>query len=234
MKTPIFFWITLALALSIVACQSDPSPKTGEELQKIKTELEARKKELADKQQIAEIEKELSDVEKQIKTVDKNGNPITTASSGAAAPAQNTAAPAAADGGAKGTITGSGVTMRKDATVQSEKLGAFNQNETVTILNTRNVNNEGEAILTKPIALFTSESGSGTEALKLPKGKAVLIENYDSDKNKYNVSYQDNKQGKLYAQIEADAVETITYSTWYQVRRANGTTGWVLGKFLKQ
>jgi SH3-like domain-containing protein len=87
--------------------------------------------------------------------------------------------------------------------------------------------------LVKPISLYEDQSGSGAEALKLQKGKAVVIETYHPENNKYSVAYMDAKKGKLYAQIDADAVETITYSTWYRVKRANGQTGWVLGKFLK-
>lgn len=210
------------------ACQSDPSPKTGEELEKLKAELEAKKKELKDKQQIAELEKEMKALDQQIKAVDKG---IAPAPAVGMAPPQS--APVPETSGPKGTITGSAVTMRKSASVQSDKMGSFKPNEVVSILETQNVNNENEAILVKPIALFESASGDGASALTLPKGKAVVIENYDADQNKYKVSYQDAKKGKLYAQIDADALETISYSTWYKVQRSTGETGWVLGKFLK-
>ncbi len=123
--------------------------------------------------------------------------------------------------------------MRKDASVKSDKLGSFNANEAVTVLETKNVNNENEAILTKPIPLYVSESTSGQVAMTLPKGKAVVIEKYSADDNKYEVSYQAEGKGKLFANISADAVETISYSTWYRVKRASGEEGWVLGKFLK-
>jgi hypothetical protein len=223
-KFAIFFVIG-----AFIACQSDPSPKTGEELEKIKAELEAKKKELSDKQAMAEIEKELKDVEKQIKAVDK-GISAPSSSGGNTASAPAASAPAS---GPTGTITGSSVTMRKGATVQSDKLGSFNNNEKVIILETQNVNNENEAILTKAIDLYTGTNQEGKAAMTLPKGKAVVIDRYISEENKYMVSYQDAKQGKLYANIDASAVETITYSTWYKVQRSNGQTGWVLGKFLK-
>ncbi len=129
---------------------------------------------------------------------------------------------------AKAKITGSNVTMRKEASVQSEKLGSFDSNESVEVLETKNVNNDREAILSRPITV----KGSGGE-VNLPKGKAVVIDEYQSERNYYLVTYQDSQKGKLTAEIDASAVETITYSTWYQVKRANGETGWVLGKFLK-
>lgn len=131
-------------------------------------------------------------------------------------------------GDPKGIIIGSNVTMRKEASVKSEKLNSFDNSEQVEILETKNVDNENEAILTKPITV----TGSGGE-VNLPKGKAVVIEKYLQENNHYQVTYQDPQKGKLTAEVDASAVETITYSTWYRVKRANGETGWVLGKFLK-
>lgn len=219
--------LVLIVALVWGACQSDTSPKTGEELQRIKSELEAKKKELADKQQIAEIEKELEAVDKQLRAVGKTTPQEVTDPSPTTTP--TTAAPQVeTNKEPNAKIVGSNVTMRKDATVQSEKLGSFDSNEAVEVLETKNVNNDREAILTKPITV----KGSGGE-VNLPKGKAVVIEEYQSERNYYLVTYQDPQKGKLTAEIDASAVETITYSTWYRVKRANGETGWVLGKFLK-
>lgn len=126
------------------------------------------------------------------------------------------------------TIKASNVTMRESASIQSAKIGTFEKNEQVELLETQNVENDKEAILTKNLTV----KGSGGETT-LPKGKAVVIEEYLSDKNSYRVTYEDPKKGKWSAEIDAAAVETITYSTWYRVKRANGETGWVLGKFLK-
>lgn len=231
----ILFVLIAALVWS--ACQNDPSPKTANELEKIKAELEAKKKELSDKQQIAAIEQELKEVERQIRTVDVNTQPAAN-DAAATAPATESKAPApapvqAAAPPVKPRIVGTSVTMRKAASVKSDKLGSFNNNEEVTVLETKNVNNENEAILTKPIELYVSESNSGQVAMTLPKGKAVVIEKYNADDNKYEVSYQAEGKGKLFASISADAVETISYSTWYRVKRSSGEEGWVLGKFLK-
>lgn len=128
----------------------------------------------------------------------------------------------------KGIITGSNVTMRKEASVKSEKIGSFENNEKVEVLETKNVNNESEAILNKSVTL----KGSGGE-VNLLKGKAVIIEEYKTEGNLYRISYQDPQKGKLTAEVDASAVETITYSTWYKVKRMNGEIGWILGKFLK-
>lgn len=158
---------------------------------------------------------------------------------GVAASAQNAFTQAANEEAAKPStasephINGSNVIMRKDASVKSDKLSTFNPNEAVTVLETKNVNNENEAILTQSIPLYTNENQSGAIAMTLPKGKAVVIEQYNADDNKYEVSYQVEGKGKLFAKISADAVETISYSTWYRVKKASGEEGWVLGKFLK-
>ena len=127
-----------------------------------------------------------------------------------------------------GTINGSNVTMRQAATVQSEKTGTFEDKEVVEVLESTNVQNEGEAILSKPI---TVKGSGGT--VKLTKGKAVVIENYQAGQNTYSVTYEDPKKGKLTAQIDASTVETIIYASWFKVKRKTGETGWVLGKFLK-
>jgi len=228
--------LLLLVAFVFSNCEDNKSPKTGEELAKIREQLEAKKKELSDKQAIAEIEAELKEVDAEIKRVDskKPKEDISTGTIDSKQTQRQVAdAQKVADAGAGAQIVGSGVVMRKESSVKSDKLGNFNDNERVTVLETKNVNNDNEAILTKPIALYASEAASGQEVMRLPKGKAVLLESYDAEQNKHYVSYQDAKKGKLYAHIDADAVETISYSTWYRVKRSTGQEGWVLGKFLK-
>jgi hypothetical protein len=128
----------------------------------------------------------------------------------------------------KANIDGSNVTMRKDASIQSEKVGTFEDKEPVAVLESKNVQNEGEAILSKPISV----KGSGG-TVNLPKGKAVVIEDYKPNTNTYLVTYEDPKKGKLTAEIDAKSTQTIIYATWFKVKRSNGETAWVLGKFLK-
>ncbi len=221
MRTTYFFLLALCFSIISIACKNDPSPKTGDELEKSKSELEAKKKELSDKQEIARIEKELQDLNQKIKQVDGKGASTTGTESAATATSTS-------NNGPQSHIIGTGVTIRKDASVQSDKLGSFNANEAVTVLETKNVNNDKEAVLTKTITL----NGNGTQ-ISLPKGKAVVIEDYVSETNTYLITYQDPKGGKMSASIDAGAIETISYSTWYHVKRSSGQTGWVLGKFLK-
>lgn len=128
----------------------------------------------------------------------------------------------------KGSINGSNVSMRNGPTIKSEKTGTFEDKEPVEVIGYKNVQNEGEAILAKDIAL---KGNGGT--IRLPKGKAVIVENFNAETNTYQVSYEDPKKGVLNAEIDASAALTITYATWFNVKRQNGETGWVLGKFLK-
>lgn len=222
--------IPLLCFFLLASCKQERAGSSREELNKLKSELEAKKQELSDKQAIADIEKQLEEVNKQIKQVEKGDKveveniPIPTSPIGVVPVAVST--PNEENG--KAQIIGSNVTMRKDASVQSDKIGSFDANEKVEVLETKNVNNDREAILSKPLTV----KGQGGEA-NLPKGKAVIIEEYQSERNMYLVTYQDPQKGKLTAEVDASAVETITYSTWYKVKRNSGETGWVLGKFLK-
>ncbi|MDO8368507.1 MAG: hypothetical protein Q7T20_17035 [Saprospiraceae bacterium] len=131
-------------------------------------------------------------------------------------------------GMSKGTIDGSNVSMRSGPTVKSEKTGSFEDKEQVEVLGYQNVQNEGEAILSKSI---TVKGSGGT--VKLNQGKAVIVEDFKSETNTYHVSYEDPKKGKLEADIDASVALTITYATWFQVKRQSGEIGWVLGKYLK-
>lgn len=128
----------------------------------------------------------------------------------------------------KSKINGKNVSIRSGASIKSEKTGTFEDQEAVEVITFENVRNEGEAIISESI---TVKGSGGT--VTLPKGKAVMVENFDAEKNTYTVSYEDPKKGRLEAQISASAVQTITYATWFNVKRKNGETGWVLGKFLQ-
>lgn len=125
-------------------------------------------------------------------------------------------------------INGTNVVMRKDATITSEKLSTFNDNEKISVLESKNVQNEGEAILSKSI---TVKGSGGT--VTLTQGKAVVIEDYSPETNSYAVSYEDPKKGKLTAKIDASSAQTIIYATWFRVKRENDEMGWVLGKYVK-
>ncbi len=131
-------------------------------------------------------------------------------------------------GGGKGVINGKAVKIQKDASLQSEKVGVLEDKENVDILETQVVQSEGEAIINKPITV----KGAGG-SMNLPKGTSVTVENYQTDGKPNTVKYEDPKKGILTAQVEASTIETFIYANWYNVKRNNGETGWVYGKFVK-
>jgi uncharacterized protein YgiM (DUF1202 family) len=224
----IFF--AFLLGCTALACTNErpATPDTADELERKRLELEKKRQELQDKQQIAEIEAEMEKLDAELDKVERPAEGSRSPGTTAPAPAKS---PAPA--GPAGRITTGNVVMRSSSSVKSNKIGNFNAGETVTVLEKQEVENAGEAILTREISLFASNAYTGQAQMKLSKGKAVLIEDYNEDTNKYDVTYQDPKKGKLYAAIDADALETISGATWYRVRRSNGQTGWVLGKFLE-
>ncbi len=134
------------------------------------------------------------------------------------------------DSGLMGTIIGKGVIIRQSNSVESAKLGNFDENEQVTILSEARPQNQNQAIAAKPIKLYDDYDGKLITTLN--KGKALVIENFDG--SVYKVSYQDPKFGKLYATVFPDELQNISNEVWYKVRRKTGDEGWVLGKFLKK
>lgn len=231
MKTTRYFSILLLAAFCWTSCGNDKSnaKSTEADLKEMRTQLEAKRNELSDKQQIAQIEAEMKELDQQIKAVD-NAAP-TTAAATPPGPASSLSAPYVPSG-AMGTIKGLEVIMRAEASVKSDKISSFNQGEQVEVLETKNVNNENEAVLTTSLTLDGTSENKPVKMI-VPRGKAVMIENYNADKNEYTVSYQDDRKIKFSGAVKADAIETIAYSTWYRVKRHTGKEGWVLGKFLK-
>lgn len=132
--------------------------------------------------------------------------------------------------GNTGTIIGKGVIIRQSNSVESAKMGNYDENETVTILSEARPQNQNQAIAAKPIKLYDDYNGKLITTLN--KGKALVIENFDG--SNYKVSYQDPKFGKLFATVFPDELQNISNEVWYKVRRKNGDEGWVLGKFLKK
>ena len=200
-------FIHLLSALMIfAACGDDNSQKYGSTLEEKRRLLEEKKKELQDKKELAAVEAELKQLDQEIKGVKANGN--------AAAPKKG-----------EGVVNGGSVSMRKEPSTQADKIGTFDKNEVVTVLEKRDVENEGdEGILNKNL-----EVGPG---VSLVKGKAVNIERIDEASQKYYISFDYPEKGKLYANVDADAVDQILTATWYRVKKQDGKEGWIFGKFL--
>jgi hypothetical protein len=217
------YFIIALLAMGVAACQNEPKSSTASDIERMRAEIEKKRNEITDQKELARLEEEAKHLDAELKQL---GGSTTTSS------APKTTGQAAPSGGNTGTIKGNSVTVRKAASTQADKLGAFDNNEVVTILNQQRADNAGEAILKTPVDLYTGANGTGDKSVALPKGKAVFVERYDAANQKVYISYQHPEKGKLYAMIASDAIEDIESSIWYQVKRTNGQTGWVFGKFI--
>jgi hypothetical protein len=125
------------------------------------------------------------------------------------------------------SITGTNVIIRESHSTTSAKLGNFDTNETVKILDEYYPSNNNEAIVATPIHLLNS---SGKVVYTLPKGKAVKIISRNS--GKVQVSFYHSEYGTLTANINNYDLESIAGEKWYKVKRNNGQTGWVFSKFV--
>lgn len=199
----------------MTACQNEKVSEVDQKRQ----ELETKKNELKEKQELAALDAEMDKVEREIEKAGSTGTAeaVSVKSKGAAT---------------RGRITGDNVIMRSAATVQSAKVDNFTKNEMVTIYARAGASSTNEAVVTEDIQLYSYTGNGKTPMYILPKGKAVLLQEYIEQSDSYRVSYQHPEMGKLEAVVKTSQLDNILNQTWFQVRRANGQTGWVLGKFL--
>lgn len=215
MKKQVLF---LLLSAGLVACSSE----SNQEIEEKRKALQEKKAELKEQQEIAALDAEIQQLDQQLKKnqATEAARPVSTAPAGKL------------DEAKRGRITGDRVVMRGSNSVQSERLGNFEKNEQVDLLSHAESSNTNEAILTEAIQ-FYSANGSGNSTLyQLPKGKAVVLLEYIPSTDSYRVGYEHPEWGKLEAIVKANLLNNILNEKWYQVRRSNGQTGWVLGKFL--
>jgi len=127
------------------------------------------------------------------------------------------------------TIVGTGVLMRAQPSVEGAKMGSFNNNESVEVLESKAPQNQNEAVTATEVKLYSDYNGKYITTLN--KGKALVIDRKEGDT--YYVTYQHPQYGKLYATLPSSSLESIANLSWYKVKRANGQAGWVLGKFVQ-
>jgi hypothetical protein len=120
-----------------------------------------------------------------------------------------------------GQILGEAVIIRQSASAQSKKLGNFDQGESVKILQKQVSLTNNEAILTQDVA--------ANDDLIIKKGSAVQIRRYIAEQDYFEIDFKDT-----YLNLPAYVVQQTVNENWYQIRRANGMSGWVFGKFLKE
>lgn len=147
---------------------------------------------------------------------------------------QPAAAPLDAGFGADFYIEGKNVTMRASNSAQSAKIGTFEQWEPVTVLQMKTAQNTTEAVLREPVSLSTASG----ERIKVPAGRAVRLGKFNAGMDDCQVEYADTYEvtfdhpikGTLSGDISTDLLDSD--NLWYRVERANGTRGWVFGKFV--
>ncbi len=208
----------LLLACQLTACKNEP-PKPmltpADELRALRDKLEAKSRELQDKQQIAEVQRQLDDIQNRIDQMD--GVKPKPAPQPVPMPTKS----------GRYKINATNVVMRAGSSAQSEKLGNFNLDETVEVVSIVDAENPNESILKEDVEL----SANG-QSVVLPAGKAVMVDKYDQQRDVATISYNHSTKGKLVAEVDGGKLDLISFSRWYQVKRANGERGWVFGKFL--
>ena len=187
--------------LSLFACKEEPKIST---LDRAKVELEVQKQTLHEKQELKKIEDELNSINESIQKL--NGLDAKKATSG--------------------RIVGKDVIMRVNASIQSEKVDYFRNNENVSILQKQIFISNREGLLNRDLALENNDS--------LKRGKAVLISAYFPASDTYSIEYARPGQGNQILTVPSYVVDKTENESWYQVQRDNGKSGWVYGKFLTE
>lgn len=202
---------------SMASCQQNQTS----DLEAKRQALESKRQELKDKKELATLSEEMKAIDDEIKQVESQRLGGATD-----IPSAN----------AFGFINGKNVTVRSGNSAQSAKIGTFEHLETVTILYVAGALNANEVVLNEAVNLSTSE---GT--LQLPKGKAVRLGKFRdvsdaegvSSFDAFDISFEYPGKGTVSATISASYLD-LSENLWYRVKRANGSEGWVLGKFVSQ
>jgi hypothetical protein len=196
--------LSAVLFLSITLITASCNNEKVSEVEKARQALESKKQELSERKELAQLSAELKSLDSELRKV--NGFTDKKVS--------------------QGEINAGNVIMRASASVSSDKLGNFNEREQVSILQKQVSLSNSEAILNQSINL-----GDGSSLLK---GKAVKILGYDADHNAYDIQFEHPKHGLMTSNLPTYVFDKTDNDIWYQVRRNNGETGWVFGRFLNE
>lgn len=224
------FAITSLVFMFVLSCTSNNSPATSE-LEEKRRLLEGKRQELRDELEKKKLDAEISELDNQIKDIQTEGASTKTGSN-----VEVKTKSQVASGKPSGTINASAVVMRSGPSTSDAKVEGFNQGEKVEILDMEKPINDNEAILRKDMKLYATSDMSGTQNYTVSKGKAVRIEsigeNPGDGPDEYNITYKHPQHGNIYATVGSDDLDFISNQLWYKVKRSNGKTGWVFGKFL--
>jgi hypothetical protein len=193
----------------------EPQPLTPVE-QKMQ-DLQNKRKALNDKEQIAEMDAEIKQLEAALK-----GQPQ---------PTPKPEDPYRGDA----QVVGTNVTMRATPSTEGKKLGYFEPNESVTVIEWKESETVLEGKLGDDTPFFDTYKGSDDPKavkLRMPVGTKVMIDRIDYAQKLYDVSYKHGDLGKVFTSIPFGSIELTNSKAWYRVQRKTGETPWVFGKFL--
>ncbi len=151
----------------------------------------------------------------------KNTNTTNTNTANTNTANTNTSSP----GTKYGRISTSRVTLRDRPSIRGAAIDLLDPNDRVEILGTQENANNTEGVLARATP-FQSESGDGPTSL--PSGRGVFI--LGNSGNQYYVETTDSGRA-IRGYVDRAAVRPAN-RTWYQVRAADGQTGWVNGQFV--
>lgn len=193
----------LFFILFMFACKNDPPS----ELEQARQQLEAKKQKLEDKKALASLQSELKNLDAELQRIDGIN------------PKKNNL---------NATVKGTNVNLRASGSAQSDRVAVLNDKENVQVLQRETAQNSNEATITQNMTLSASD---GLE-YKLNRGKAVILHHYDPEHDQWFVAFSTEQGQSLNTWISSDQLSRTSNKDWFQVRRSDGSTGWVLGEFL--
>jgi hypothetical protein len=193
----------LFLILFFFACKNDPP----NELEQARQQLEAKKQKLEDKKALASLQSELKNIDQELQRIDGIN------------PQKNNL---------NGIIKGTNVNLRAAGSAQSERVAVLNANEKVQVLQRETAQNNNEATVAQNLKISASDG----KEYALNRGKAVVLQHYDPEHDQWFVTFSNEQEQYLNTWISSDQLSRTSNKDWFQVRRNDGSTGWVLGEFL--
>jgi hypothetical protein len=224
-------WFTLASCETKQTPAPAPAPdNTSQKLSEIdrkRMELEEMRSALKNQQELAQLDAEMKALNQEMNQLKGIKTPVATAPVATPSPTTSPSVRPTSRSVSNATIKGTSVIMRSEPSINGAKVENFTSNELVDIIAASRPTNNNEAIIRKNV-----EFVGNNNRFTLNKGKAVVIDEYDSNFGVYEVSFQHPEYGTMSATLSESEISIISNEVWYKVRRANGQVGWVFGKFV--
>ncbi len=216
-------WITfaiigiLAAVIIYMVLQNNKAPKQLSLVEQKRQELQNKRQTLEDKNQVTQLNSEIKQIEAALK--------------GQEPPAPKQEDPYRGDA----SVNGTNVIMRKAPSTDGEKLGYFEPNEALTVVDMRETETQLEGKLQSDLPFFDNYNGSDNPKdikITLPSNTAVSIDRVDYAQKRYDISYKHGDIGKVFTSLAFGEIVITNGKKWYKVQRKSGEQVWVFGKFL--